>query len=131
MLEMGKSYFEICERLKINPSNLHATIYQMREAGISLPKPGTVRPHGKLTPAQRNILERYARNESVPSIAKALGIGCQTVANHASAGFARLGFCSPGIDRIAKLREYFAKEKSGRRTKVDSAPMTMDDSAFN
>jgi len=133
--ERGKSNQEICQLLKINPANLHSTIYQMRRNGMQIPEKRIL----QLTPTQRQILQRYAQRIPIAEIARQMGIGCQTVQNHASAGFARLGFTQPGIDRIAKLAEYFAKENSPLvaknatplGTQTESAPVTMEDPAFN
>lgn len=57
-----------------------------------------------ITPAQRIVLTAYMQNESVPSIAKRLNLTCQTVMNHATSGFIRLGLTEKGVDRIAALR---------------------------
>lgn len=121
LLAEGKSYPEVCKRLQITAANLNSTVYQMRQSGAMVQKGSqTTRP---LSCAQRQIMEAYAQKVPVPEIAARLGITCQTVLNHATQGFKRLGLTTPGIDRIALLRDKLGPHPV--------PPVTMDDAFFN
>lgn len=131
LLGMGKNYFEIAHALKINLANVHSTVYQLRKKGVDVRRrykyaSTHTRP---LTPAQRSVLERYAQHTPIPTIAKLLGITCQTVQNHASQGFRRLGFVASGVDRIAQLKAHFAS--IGENTEKATLPISMADPFFN
>lgn len=116
----GKEYDEIATRLKISKQNLYTTIWQMREKGVKLEK--RTSKQRNLTPRQRNILQYYAANIPIPEIAKREHLSCQTIQNVASQGFIRLGFTTPGVNRIVQLQLYFAAEKP---------QVTMDDPFLN
>jgi len=135
LLEEGKNYFEIGRLMRINQSNVHSTVYQLRKKGVDIKRryqyPAQIRTKA-LTDSQRTVLSSYAQERSIPEIAKRLGITCQTVMNHASQGFKRLGFTIAGVDRIALLRNHFAKEyEEATKRERANAPITMADPAFN
>lgn len=123
LMEKGREYFEIAEALNINKYNLYSTIYQMRKQGINLEK--RAKNPLVLSPAQRKVLTHYVQKVPIPEIAKELGINCQTVMNHASKGFERLGLAHRGQDRIEALRTILESPKP-RHINV-----TMDDPFFN
>lgn len=109
LLGHGKTYLEIAQALKINQTNLCSTIYYMRKKGIIVKKqsPKSL----SLSPMQLNVLTGYMTKEPIPDIAKRFGITCQTVMNHASAGFGRLGLTQTGIDRVAALHDHLENSK--------------------
>lgn len=124
LLDAGKNLYEISSLLRITKDNLYSTIYQMRKKGMNVSLRRVAQKVKRLTPAQRAVLACYAREVSVSDIANSLHITCQTVLNHASEGFKRLGMVSVGRNRIVQLQEYFVE--------LDRiSPPTMDDPEFN
>lgn len=119
LITEGKSYSDICRILEINKSNLHTVIYQMRKQGIVLERREKKNP---ISFTQKKVLLLYMELMPIPGIANKLQISCQTVMNHATEGFKRLGLNVPGVDRIAALR--VALEPKPK-------PITMDDPFFN
>ena len=140
----GKTPEEICAEINVTKQHVYSTRRRLRMAGKIVPV-----AHSFLTPRQERILRYYSENIPVPMIAKALRISCQTVQNHASSGFERLGFNSVGTDRIEQLCKYFASLEPGGtpsgehhallapkpvkqfRDVPENLPITMDDPFFN
>lgn len=110
LIHQGKNNFEIAFELKITQANVWTVRSQLKRMGFNLitPKQGVPLP---LSIKQRTVLYFYSINMQIPEIASKMQITCQTVMNHASEGFKRLGLVKPGQDRIKEIQKYFESAK--------------------
>jgi DNA-binding NarL/FixJ family response regulator len=124
LLASGKTYEEIRFALSLSQACLHTHCHHVRQkTGIVNTKNrdecyafqrGFTNPDKVpllATKAQKAVLALLAQGKSYAEIANTLGIGIQTVQNHASTGAKRLGIHRAGPRRTELIREKLSTPK--------------------